>query len=325
MLRMALVVDLSVFIVSCAVLIFLGGLLVRSLTKLASFLRVGDFVIATLIMAVSTSLPELFVGISSALAGTPAIALGNVIGSNIADLTLVAGIVALLGRGLKVSHRAIKKDAYLMVIIAVLPIVLMGLGRQLSRVDGIILVSVIVLYFAHLIGKKRKLRDFREEVSRWGVIGHLIVFLAALPLLFLASKYVVESGTALAFDLALPAMFVGLFFLAIGTSLPELTFQARAVLRGARELALGDLIGSVIANSTLVLGVTAIITPITANFFLFLTSSVFMIIVCFMFAVFLESGRGIHWKEGLILLMMYVLFLLVEFTLKDYYVLNSIV
>lgn len=320
-----MIVDLSVFVVSCVILIFLGGILVRSLSKLASFLRVGDFVIATLIMAVSTSLPELFVGISSALAGTPAIALGNVIGSNIANVTLVAGIVALLGRGLTVSHKSIRRDAYLMVVIALLPIVLMALGWQLSRIDGIILVSVIILYFAHLIGKKRTLRDMKEKVSPWGVIGHFVVFLIALPLLFFASKYVVESGTALAFDLALPAMFVGLFFLAIGTSLPELMFQVRAVLKGARELALGDLIGSVIANSTLVLGITAIIAPITANFFLFLTSSVFMIVVCFMFAVFLESGRGIHWKEGLVLLLMYVLFLLVEFTLKDFYVLNGLV
>ena len=151
-----------------------------------------------------------------------------------------------------------------------------------------------------------------------------MLFLAALPLLFFTSKFVVQSGKALAFDLALPAIFIGLFFLAIGTSLPELIFQSRAVLRGNKEMALGDLIGSVIANSTLVLGITAIIAPIEANIFLFMTSSFFMIILCFLFAIFLETGNKLNWKEGLLLLLLYVLFLMVEFNLKSFYMMNGL-
>ena len=321
---MALAFDLSIFIISCLVLVFAGGLLVRSLAKLASFLRISEFMLAFILMALSTSLPELFVGISAALIGKPALALGNVIGSNIADLTLVAGIAALLGRGLKVKHEPIKKDAYWMVPIAVLPIILMYIGKELSRIDGAILIGVLGLYIWRLLSTKRKyITDSREKVSRWGGIGYFVLFIVSLPLLFYASKFVVNSGTALAFDLAMPAIFVGLFFLAIGTSLPELVFQSRAVLHGAQEMALGDLIGSVVANSTLVLGVTALIMPITANLFLFLTSSFFMIELCFMFAVFLESGKGISWKEGLILLFMYILFLIVELNLKGFYLLNS--
>ncbi|MBW3019333.1 sodium:calcium antiporter [Candidatus Woesearchaeota archaeon] len=322
---MALVFDLGVFIASCLVLVFAGGLLVRSLAKLASFLRMSEFVLAFLLMAISTSIPELFVGISAALQGTPSIALGTVIGSNIADLTLVAGVAALLGRGLKLKSRKIRKDAYVMFGIALLPVVLMAIGKQLSRLDGAILLGVLGLYLIRLIVQKKKYHaTFHDHVSRWGVLGYFIVFVASILLLYFSSRYVVDAGSALAFDLSLPAIFIGLFFIAIGTSLPELVFESRAVLKGSSEMALGDLIGSVVFNSTLVLGIVALISPITANVFLFMTSSFFMIVVCLLFAVFLESGKGITWKEGVVLLFMYVLFLIVELNLKQFYLLNGL-
>lgn len=320
---MALALDLGIFIASCLALIFSGGMLVRSLAKLAGFLKISEYVIAFILMAASTSIPELFVGISSALAGNPALALGNVIGSNIADLALVAGIVILLGRGIKVQHKRISKDAYWMVALAMLPIALMTVGQALSRLDGAILLGALAFYVIMLLRNDKYKTEFKEKTSRWGVLGYFLLFLISLPVLFFSSKYVVESGLALSFDLSLPAIFVGLFFLAIGTSLPELVFQSRAVLKGSKEMAMGDLIGSVIANSTLVLGVTAIIMPITANIFLFMTSSFFMILLCFMFAVFLERGDGLSWKEGLILLFMYILFLMVELNLQGFYAING--
>lgn len=322
---MGLMLNLSLFLASCAVLIISGGMLVRSLTKLSYFLKISQFIIGFVLVAVSTSLPELFVGISAALSGNAALALGNVIGSNIANLTLVTGIAVLLGRGLKVTHDVVRNDAYWMVMLAVLPIVLMLIGNELSRLDGVILLLTLAAYVWHLIKIKSKYHEsIKDSVSRWGVLGYFIMFVSSFFLLFYAAKFVVEFGSALAIDLSLPQIFVGLFFLALGTSLPELIFESRAILAKASNMALGDLIGSVMANSTLVLGVTAIISPIYANFFLFLTSSVFMIIVCFMFAVFLESGDGISWKEGLVLLMMYVLFLLVSLNLQEFYMLNGV-
>jgi cation:H+ antiporter len=285
----------------------------------------SEFILAFLLMAISTSIPELFVGFSAAMQGTPALALGTVIGSNIANLTLVGGIAALLGKGLKIKSKSIRKDAFWMVGITILPIALMAIGKELSRIDAVILLGVLIFYIRRLVMRRKQYRvKFKEKVSRFGVVGYSIVFAGSLVLLYFTSRYVVYSGSALAFDLNMPAIFIGLFFIAIGTSLPELVFQSRAALQGRSEMALGDLIGSVIINSTLVLGIVALITPITANLFLFLTSSFFMIIVCFLFAVFLESGKGITWKEGLVLLFMYVLFLIVELNLKSFYLLNSV-
>jgi len=315
-----MITDLLIFIASCAGLMIAGGLLVKSLTKLSQFLRLSEFVVSFVIMAFSTSIPELFVGITSALIGMPAIALGTVIGSNIADLTLVTGITALLGKGIKAKSSLIKKDAYWMLGIAILAVVLMYLGKELSRIDGIILLAVFLLYMYQMVRNRQNYGlKLKDHVKPWQGIGYFILFALLVPALYFIAKYVVSSGTNLATELMLPPLFVGLFFIAFGTSLPELAFETRAILLKKPSLALGDIIGSVVINTTIVLGVTALISPITGSLFLFLTSSFFMIVICAMFAVFLESYSKITWKEGTILLMMYVLFLIVELTLKGYY------
>src|SRR3989344_3769629 len=144
-----------VFILSCLVLVIAGSLLVKSFSRLACFLRMSEFVLAFVIMAFSTSLPELVVSVKAAAEGVPALALGNVIGSNVADLTLVAGIAAILGKGLRPTSKLIRTDAYWMVAISTLTVALMHIGRQVSRLDGIILICTFLVYIAYMF-KRRK-------------------------------------------------------------------------------------------------------------------------------------------------------------------------
>src|SRR3989338_7469329 len=145
-----LLISLILFLISCLVLVVSGGFLVKLIVKIASYLRLSEFVVAFIIMAFSTSIPELFVCISSAISGNPALSLGNVIGSNIADLTLVIGIVALLGNGIKPQNPLIKKDSLFMFLIALVPIALMIFDQTLSRIDGIILTSFRSLIKCHI-------------------------------------------------------------------------------------------------------------------------------------------------------------------------------
>lgn len=314
---MALAENLIFFIIACLVLVLAGSFLVRSLSKIASFLKLSEFVVGFVVMAVATSLPELFVGIASALAAKPALSLGNVIGSNIADITLVGGVIALLGRRINVRSKLIRKDSLWMIAIAALPMALMFIGKSLSKLDGAILVAVFLLYAGNLIKRRQNIKRMSEnKVKKWDVVLSPAIFLVSLVLLFFSAEYVVKYGSALALDMFLPPILIGLFFIAIGTSLPELVFETTAVLKHHPEMALGDLIGSVVANSTLVLGVTALIYPVSADFLLFLTSAVFMIVVAFVFMVFIHSGRKLEWKEGLALLLLYILFIIVELTIK---------
>lgn len=311
------VINLILFLIACIVLVLSGTFLVKSLAKIASFLRLGEFVVAFIIMAFATSLPELFVGITSALAKNPALSLGNIIGANIIDLTFVAGVITLLKKEIKIKSKAIKTDALHMFFMASLPVILMIIGNGLSRIDGVILLVAFAIYIKKLLKQRIGLKkELKNHIKRWDVVFSVFVFIASLVALFLSAKFIVQYATALSIDLMLPPIFIGLFLVSIGTTLPELTFESRAVLSGHSEMALGDLIGSVVVNSTLVLGVTSLIYPISANFLLFLTSSVFMLIVAFLFSTFVESGNKLYWKEGIAMILLYIFFIIIEFYIK---------
>ncbi|PIN87227.1 hypothetical protein COV19_00705 [Candidatus Woesearchaeota archaeon CG10_big_fil_rev_8_21_14_0_10_44_13] len=312
-----LIISLALFLVSCLVLVASGGYLIKLLIKIASYLRLSEFVVAFIIMAFSTSVPELFVGISSAINRNPALSLGNVIGSNIADLTIIIGIAALLGKGIKIKNPFIKKDSLFMFLIALVPIALMIFDRNLSRIDGVILFSIFLIYMWHLAKERRELKErFKEQNTKHFVIT-VGFFIICLCILFFSAHFIVKYATELSVDLLLPPIIMGLFLVAIGTSLPELVFETRAVLAKKGDLAVGDAMGSVVCNSTLVLGVTAIIYPITSNFLLFLTSAIFMAIIAFLFMIFIRNKKGLSITDSVTLIILYILFILFEFYFKS--------
>lgn len=309
-------VNLTVFIAACLSLFLSASFLVKSLSKISGFLRIQEFTAGFIIMAIATSLPELFVGIAAALEKNTALALGNVIGSNIVDLSLIAGIGILLMKGYKIKTKETKKDAWFMVGFAIFPIVLMIFGQQISRIDGIMLIAVFLWYIARMI-KKRKCysKIYDGKITRAQIVFHVLLFVVCIVILFASAHYVVKAGTSLALDLALPPIMIGLFLIAFATSLPELVFETTALLKGHSEMSLGDLIGAVIINSSLVLGVSAVIHPISADLFLAITSGFFMIIIAVLFASFVESGK-LHWKGGIALVLLYVFFVILEFFIK---------
>lgn len=313
---------IGLFLGACILLIAAGAVLLRSLSRLAAFLRMNEFIAAFILMAFCTSLPELFIGINSALAGKPALSLGNVIGSNIIELTLVSGIAIVLARGIRIERGFMRKEVYGMVLLAALPMLLMFLGRELSRLDGLILLGAFAIYFYEMISSKhaRFHKEMKEKDSHWIALGTLILFLASAAALYYSAKWVVSYGAELAGALGLPPLLIGLFFVALGTTLPDLTFSARAVLSKHSTLAIGDLVGAVVVNSTVVLGVVALICPITNSFALFVTSAAFLIAITFLFATFTASGDRLTWREGVSLIMFYVVFVLVELSLQHYFV-----
>jgi len=309
------------FLGACILLIIAGSILLRSLSRLAAFLRINEFIAAFILMAFCTSLPELFIGINSALAGKPALSLGNVIGSNIIELTLVAGIAIVLARGIKMERRFMRKEVYGMVLLAALPMLLMFLGKELSRLDGLILLGAFAIYFYEMITSKHASfnKPMRERDSHWIALGTFVLFLASATTLYFSAKWVVAYGSELAGALGMPPLLIGLFFVSLGTTLPDLTFSARAVLSKHSTLAIGDLVGAVVVNSTVVLGIAALICPITNSFALFITSAAFLIAITFLFATFTASGDRLTWREGMSLIMFYVVFVLVELSLQNYF------
>ncbi|MBI2565046.1 sodium:calcium antiporter [Candidatus Woesearchaeota archaeon] len=309
--------DLLMFLIACIGLVVFGSLLVRSMIFIASFLQFSEFVVAFVIMAVSTSLPELFVGISSALNKNPSLSFGNVIGANILDLTFIAGISILLSKSvIRVKKIVIKRDSLFMILVAFLPVLLMGFGNQLSRLDGVILITSFVIFNWHVLKHKKEFRHKEQNhFKKYSTLVFPLVFIVGIIGLFFSANYVVEYGTKLAINMGFPNILIGLIFISMGTTLPELAFELRAARSKHIELAFGDIIGSVVTNSLLVLGIASLIYPISVNFLFFLTSAIFMIVICLIFATFMQGTRlsAIH---GIALITLYVLFIMIELSLK---------
>jgi cation:H+ antiporter len=302
------------FALFCIVLFASGVVLVESLSKIARFLRITEFTAAFIIMAVATSLPELFVGISSALEKSPSLSLGNIIGADILNLTLVTGLIILAARGLKIKSKETKKDALLMLIPLAALIILSFIGNSLSRIDGAILVCIFFIYSYRLI-KKRK-QEFKEklenEIKRYEIVIHSMLFVVLLLLMFYSSKLVVHYAILLSQALKVPTITIGLFLISIGTVLPELTFGISAALKNKGEMALGDQIGTIVVNSTFIIGIVAIIQPIKTSMMIFMISAAFLLFSAFIFATFFQVSRKLYVIEAIALIFLYLLFVFVE-------------
>lgn len=310
--------SVGLFVFSLLFLILSGALVVRSLSRLMHFFKVSEYFVSFVLMAISTTIPELFVGITSALEGNPALSLGNVVGSIIVDLSLIAGILTVLARKIKIQSKEIQASSLLMIFIVMLPIALFLIGGQLSRIDGIILIVFFFAYYTHVIRSKEKTKKLLEkiQISIKTFLADIFLFLVAIFILYYSSKFTVHYGTEIGSLLKLHPIFVGLFFVALGTSLPELVFGIHSILAKHPRFILGNLIGAAIVDSTLVLGITSVISPITVNMYFYLIPAFTMLVICFIFMSFLESGNVMSLTEGISLIMLYVLFLLVELALK---------
>ncbi len=305
-----------IFIIACLVLVISGTLLIKALPKIASYLKISGFVIGFILIALSTSAPELFIGITSALNRTPILSLGDVLGSNIINLTLVIGLVAIFARGIQVKGKVVKRDLFYTFIITLLPLFLM-LDRQLSRLDGIVLLLVFLFYLISLLSQKRNRVENALKISRKEFFKNCFLFSIGIILLLISAQAIVHFGSLLALELGLPLILIGIAIVALGTSLPELTFQINAVIAKREEMALGDLLGSVSANSALVLGIVAIICPIDiTDFSLFLVVAGFLIIALILFTILVRTKEKLTWKEGMILIFLYIIFIFVEFSVK---------
>ena len=305
------------FILFGLLLMISGVYLVKSLSKISHFLGISEFSAAFIIMAFASSIPELLVGISAALNGTPALSLGNVIGANIINLTLVAGIIILVSKEIKIKSKRIGKDIYFMLASILLLIILFVIGKSLSRIDGIILLVVFGLHTFNVFRKKEKYNEkLKNKNGTQKKLKYLLIFLISLIGLFISSNFVVMYATEVAIDFGFSELLLGLFLLSIATTLPELVFGISASNLKHKEMAIGDQIGSVVTNIGLILGIVAILHPITSKFMPFLTAAIFMFISAFIFVTFMKTGKRLEKIEGVSLILIYVLFILIEFFIR---------
>lgn len=311
-----------IFIFSSLFLASSGKWLVDSLSRIAKFLEWKEFVVAFLTIALGATLPNLFVGIVSAFNHVPELSFGDVIGGNIFDISFIVGISALISKmGLTASSRTVQTSSLFMIFIATLPIVF-GLDGLLSRMEGIFLLIIFLLYLFWLFGKEERFKkvyeDGVEKISFSFFLKNLGTFLLSLIFLLLAAQGIVISAHYFADYFRLPILLIGVFVVGIGNCLPELFFSIVAARRGEDWMILGNLMGCVMISSTLVLGLVSLLSPIKiAEMPTIILSRFFLIISVLSFLIVLKTGKKISQKEGLFLIFLYLLFIFIEiFLLK---------
>ena len=255
--------------IGLVMLLYGGDWLVRGSVALAEKFDVPSLIIGLTIVSFGTSAPELFVSVNSALSGVDGIAIGNIVGSNIANVLMVLGIPAII-MAMKCDEKGIGRSILVMIGVTLLFIGMMQKG-QISRFDGIILLAILALFLFDQFKGALKARksaeerfDYHDEVDdiptdNRGIIIALVVGLILLPL---GAELTVNSATIIAGSWGISDEIIGLSVVAIGTSLPELATTLMAVRRGNSSIALGNIVGSNILNIALIMGVTSLITPI---------------------------------------------------------------
>jgi len=311
-----------IFIFSCLVLSWLSSSLVKSLMQIARYLQWREFIIAFFVMAMAASLPNLFVDLNAALHHLPELAFGDIIGGNLVDLTLVLAIAVFASRkGISAESEMVQKSAMVTAGIAILPLLLVW-DSALDRIDGVILIVVFLLYAWWLFSKKERFKKTYAHAIESPIKGfkgflvNIIKVIILLALLLAASQAVVASAQFFSTALGLSMAMVGILIVGLGNCFPELYFSVVSARKDENWLVLGDLMGSVIITSTLVLGIVGLVSPFAiTNFSPFFTARVFLITAAIFSLVFIRTDRKITKKEGLFLLVLYLVFLLAEIAL----------
>ncbi|MBN1169053.1 calcium/sodium antiporter [Candidatus Woesebacteria bacterium] len=318
--------SIALILIFCFILIKSSDMVIVSVRRLSRQTHTKISTISAVILAVGTSLPEVFVGLTSALRGSPSISLGTVTGSNIANISLVAGFAALVAGKVRVHGKFLKHDIWIATFGGILPVALLVDG-QLNRVDGLILLSVYGAYASSLFRSRyeqiaeeqseesffyRFLRKFNHiAVRRKRELGKLFLGIA---LMIFSADIVVRLGTYIAQIINLPEFLVGLIVVAIGTSLPELAFSFRSLGDHEPSMFFGNLLGSTIANSTLVLGIVSLISPFhIAAPSKYFVAGISFVVIYLSFWYFIRSKHRLDRWEALVMLVLYATFLVVEF------------
>ena len=307
--------DLAVLISGIVVLYFGALWLVQGASRLASSLGVSPIVVGLTIVSLGTSAPELVVCLVAALQGNPGLAIGNVMGSNLANIGLILGLTSLV-HPLEVKHRVVWREMPVMLLItfAIYPI---AFDRVLSRMDGFMLLLVLLAYLVWVFrsghpdeiksshGPRDSMATSEEAASLLNLkdIGHVALGSAFLVL---GGYCIVKGAVEVASALGISEVIIGLTVVAIGTSLPELATSLVAAMRQEVDIAVGNIIGSNIFNLTAIFGTTAIVRPIMIPETVLSRELAGVVFMSLLLLPILRNGWQIKRWEGALLLTAYI-------------------
>ena len=304
----SIIIQVVLLLVGFVFLIKGSDFFVDGASSIASLLRIPTIIVGLTIVAFGTSAPEAAVSITSSITGSNAMAVSNVIGSNMFNILMVIGLSALLGE-LLMEKNTLNKDLPFLVGITILFAAFILIGWNISNFDGIILLIILIAYIIYLIFTARKSDDADVvEKPKLSLPKSIIFIIVGLAGIVLGGDLVVNSASDIAIALGMSETLVGLTIVAIGTSLPELVTSLTALKKGENQLVIGNVIGSNIFNILFVLGASSAISSIPLDSSM-LIDVIFMVIVTVICFIFGKTQDKFDKREGAILVTLFIVYM----------------
>jgi len=259
--------DYAIFLAAMAALVYGADFIIKESERIALHFNISHFVIGATLVAFGTSLPEMAASMMAASQGKTDMAVANVVGSVIFNITLVLGIVFFIAKSMKPERDLFALDSAWVVVPVVIFLIMIQDG-EIGRVDGVIFLLIMISYLIFLFSSSKE--DLEGEIDEsltdkfnWGKT--IVLLLIGFALTIGGANFVVDSGTNIARSLDVSEWIIGLFLISLGTSLPELVVSLVAVKKGNADMSVGNIIGSNVANFSMVLGASSLIKPLTVS------------------------------------------------------------
>lgn len=292
------------------ILVKAADMLVFGIDRYAKKEGLSDYLIGLVVVSLTASAPEFVSSITGLFAGDTGIVFGTILGSNIAGITLVLGMFAIIGRKIKLENKVLTKMEVILFFLISLPF-LLGTDGYLSKVDGIVLVIIYFIYVAMLWKKEYENGKVKKNIKFTKIWEDSLIFIIAFAALVLSSRWLVFSSIQAANMLEIPTFVIAIVILGIASSLPDLFVGVRALMQGDVGVGIGGSLGSMIVKVLLFFGILAIIKPLPVDMeSLMITIGV--TIFSLAFVLYLSERKSMNWKHGIILIFIYFGYIIAE-------------
>lgn len=317
MLYQLIIFAISIFIISKA-----SHVVIDNAVRISKITKLGELVMGFIVLSIATSLPEITVSLSAIMTGDSGISVGTLLGANISDLGLVLGISAIM-MPIVIRKHSFKKLPLLLFLCSIIPISFLVMN-QINTYVGLVLIGVFVFFLIYSTKKKINIgisktmpRDIFKKIIMPASLYKYSFFLSlAMLVVILSSNFVVSSASNISSIMGISDSVIGATVIAICSSLPELCVSLTAVKTNHSKMAIGNIIGACLIRLTLIFGIVLIISPVAIDMSLFSTILMFMIGITVMTWYFLHTGRRIDRREGIVLLLTYMLFIIAAFSVQ---------
>lgn len=305
--------NIIIGLVLLVLIVLSSGVVVDVFERVVLRLPIKKNRVIPILIGFSLALPELFVGIAAALDGKPQMALGTVVGANMANLSLIIGGLAVIASVIPVVGEYVEKDLWVTIGLALMPFFMLMDGT-ISKLEGVVLILLYLVYAFFLSKDKVAAKQIRKKMTlseKWGLP---IMLILGLIIMAVCSWQLVQVVVGIAAAWGVSWFWMGLVLVAFGTTLPELLLLSFSGKKTRASLALPDLLSSLVLNSTVILGIVALITPIVIKESVQRgLSGMFLVIILGLFWLFTKSKRKLERWEGLVLIGVYLMFIGLQF------------